>query len=91
MKVLYLRGALRDLEAIRNYVARDDPNAARRLVARIEQAASRLENYPLSGRPGPRGTRLLSIPGLPYIIIHRIRDDTVRIVAVFHTSRNRRF
>ncbi|MBX9776387.1 MAG: hypothetical protein K2Y71_18560 [Xanthobacteraceae bacterium] len=35
--------------------------------------------------------RLLSIPGLPYIVTHRVQDETVRIVAVFHTSRNRQF
>jgi plasmid stabilization system protein ParE len=31
------------------------------------------------------------VPGLPYVVIHRIRGDTVSIVAVFHTSRNRQF
>lgn len=91
MKVGYLRGALRDLESIRSYIARDNSAAAERVVARIKQATTRLENYPYSGRPGPDGTRLLSVPGLPYIVIHRVRNDIVRIVAVFHTSRDRRF
>jgi len=91
MKILYLRGALRDLEAIRTYIAQDNPDAAQKVVARIEQAARRLESFPYSGRPGPRGTRLLSVTGLPYIIIHRVMGDVVKVVAIFHTSRNRRF
>jgi toxin ParE1/3/4 len=91
MKIVYGKSALKDLEAIRTYIARDNPDAARRVVERIEQATSRLENFPHSGRLGPRGVRLLSVPGLPYIVIHRVRSDVVRIVAVFHTSRDRQF
>jgi len=91
MKVIYHRSALRDLEAIHKYIAKDNLDAANRVVARIRQATSRLENFPYSGRIGPRGVRLLSVTGLPYIVIHRVDDQTVRIVAVFHTSRNRRF
>jgi toxin ParE1/3/4 len=90
MKVVYLKPALRDLEVIRNYIARDDADAARRVVAQIEYSAKRLINFPYSGRPGPRDT-LLSVPGLPCVVIHRVQDETVKIVAIFHTSRNRRF
>jgi toxin ParE1/3/4 len=91
MKIVYGKSALRDLESIRAYIARDNPNAARRVVERIEQVAGRLENFPYSGRPGPRGVRLLSVPGLPYIVIHRVQSDAARIVAIFHTARNRQF
>jgi toxin ParE1/3/4 len=91
MKVVYLKPALRDLEVIKNYIARDDADAARRVVAQIDYSAKRLINFPYSGRPGPRGTRLLSVPNLPYVVIHRVQDETVKIVAIFHTSRNRRF
>jgi toxin ParE1/3/4 len=91
MKIVYHKSALKDLEAIHSYIAKDNPEAANRVVARIRQATERLESFPFSGRPGQSGVRLLSVTGLPYIVIHRIRDDAVRIVAVFHTSRNRRF
>ena len=91
MKVVYLRSALRDLAAIRAYIGREDEEAARRVVGRVEHCIERLASFPYSGRPGPRGTRLLSVPGLPYIVIHRVQDETVKIAAVFHTSRNRQF
>ncbi|MGH6670782.1 MAG: type II toxin-antitoxin system RelE/ParE family toxin [Xanthobacteraceae bacterium] len=90
-RIVYHRNALKDLEAIRSYIARDNPDAANHVVARIRQATERLKSFPFSGRSGPGGVRLLSVSGLPYIVIRRIRDDTIRIVAVFHTSRNRRF
>ena len=91
MKVVYLRSALRDLAAIRAYIGREDEEAARRVVTRIELCVERLASFPYSRRAGPRGIRLLSVPGLPYIVIHRVQDETVKIAAVFHTSRNRQF
>ena len=91
MKLVYARSALRDLETIHSYIARDNPEVARRVIARIEECSGRLANLPYSGRPGPRGIRLLSVPGLPYVVIHRVQEDVVKIVAVFHTARNRRF
>jgi toxin ParE1/3/4 len=91
MKVVYLKSALRDLAAIRAYIGREDEEASRRVVTRIEHCVERLADFPFSGRPGPRGIRLLSVPGLPYVVIHRVQDETVKIAAVFHTSRNRQF
>jgi toxin ParE1/3/4 len=91
MKAVYHRGALKDLEAIHSYIARDDKQAADKVVARIQKSIGLLENSPLIGRPGPRGVRLVPVPGLPYVVIHRVRDNAISIVAVFHTSRNRQF
>jgi toxin ParE1/3/4 len=80
------------LEGIRRYIAKDNLAAAERVVDRIKEATGRLESFPYSGRPGRRGSlRFLSVPGLPYIVIHRVRGNTVNIIAVFHTSRNRSF
>jgi toxin ParE1/3/4 len=91
MKVAYHRGALRDLQAIHSYIARDNAEVADRVVARIRKTISLLEIVPNMGRPGPRGVRLVSVPGLPYVVIHRVRQNAVAIVAVFHTSRDRQF
>lgn len=91
MKVVFHKGALRDLEGIRTYIARDNPKAAGDVIARIKTVADRLADNPFIGRPGLRGTRFMSVPGLSYILIHRIETDKVSIVAVFHTSRNRQF
>ena len=46
MKLRYERGALADLEEIFTYIAHDNPNAAARLVARIEQAVARIAENP---------------------------------------------
>ncbi len=90
MKLVYKRRALRHVEAIHDYIARNDPEAAKRVISRIEHAISWLSTIPLSARPmGAAGTRLLVVPGLPHVVVHRVRQDTVDITAVFHTARNR--
>ncbi|WP_040619649.1 type II toxin-antitoxin system RelE/ParE family toxin [Rhodovulum sp. PH10] len=90
MMLRYRAEAVADLQKIRDYIAHDDPAAARSVVQRIEQSIDRLRTLPWSGRPGASGTRILVVPGLPYVAIYRVGEDGVEIVAVFHTARNRR-
>ena len=80
--------AIHSLTSIRNYIAKDSPETAARVVGAIVQAALRLEQFPMSGRLGRiEGTRELVVPGLPYIIPYRVVDDVVLISSVIHTSR----
>jgi toxin ParE1/3/4 len=89
MRLRWDARALRDIESI--YIAKNDPAAARRVVQRIEAAVGRLLIIPMSGRLGvAKGTRLLAVPSVPYIVVHRVRGDTVDILAVLHTARRRR-
>ena len=91
MSVRYKKRALDDIEQIHRYIAEFDPVAAKRVVQRIEHSIGRLNTLPLSGRPGVvPGTRLLAVPGVPYIVVHRVRNDAVDIIAVLHTARKRR-
>jgi toxin ParE1/3/4 len=91
MRLRYKQRALRHIEAIHGYVAKHDPIAAARVVRRIEHSISRLVILPRSGRPGVvAGTRILVVPGLPYVVIYRAREEEVDVVAVLHTARRRR-
>jgi addiction module RelE/StbE family toxin len=91
MNLRYTVSALRHIEEIHKYIAERDTEAARRVVLRIERSIGRLAFLPLSGRPGVvAGTRTLVVPGLPYVVIYRVRGELVDIVAVLHTARRRR-
>jgi addiction module RelE/StbE family toxin len=91
VKLLIKRRALGHLKQIHAHIAKDNPAAAKRVVERIQEVTSRLSFMPLSGRPGVvKGTRLVVIPGLPYIVVYRIRARNVEILAVLHTARQRR-
>ena len=91
MKIRWLHTALLSLRTVHNYTAFENPAAAKRTVARLEQAVARLGDYPLSGREGiVMGTRELVVPGLPYLIVYRVTDREVQILRVFHTKQDPR-
>ncbi len=91
MKLRFDRRALRDLEHIHDYIAPHDRMAAARVILRIERTIKRLLVAPLSGRQGNvAGIRLLVVPGLPYVVAYRVRDETIDIISVIHTARSRR-
>jgi addiction module RelE/StbE family toxin len=91
MNLRYKTRALRHIKAIHDYIAQDDPAAAIRVLRRIEHSIARLAILPFSGRTGiVAGTRILVVPGLPYVVIYRVREDDVDIIAVLHTARRRR-
>ncbi len=90
MQVKWLRKALNNLDEIAEFIAQENPAAARQVVARLDAAAKSLCHHPQMGRPGRvAGTRELALPDLPFIIPYRVRQSTVEILRVFHTRRRR--
>jgi len=91
MRLRWDRRATTDIKAIYAYIAARNPKAAKCVVERIEKSISRLLFMPMSGRPGvKKGTRLLIVPSVPYIVVHRVQAETVDILAVLHAARRRR-
>jgi addiction module RelE/StbE family toxin len=89
MKIRWSPTAVSDLKSIREYIASDNPTAARKVAARIKQAANRLMNFPMSGRAGRvPGTRELVIPGTSYIAAYSVQSDKIEIAAVLHGRQN---
>lgn len=69
-------------------MARNDPAAAERLIARIFERVDGLADYPASGRPGRLlETRELVIVGTPFLVPYRVRADQIEILAVLHGAR----
>jgi len=88
VRVRWLKRALKNLDDEAEYIARDNPQAAARIVERIAASIDRLATHPASGRPGRvPGTRELVISGTPYVVPYRVRDETVQILRVFHAAR----
>lgn len=79
--------AMADFETIMDYISRDDHETAIQVGRRIRTAILRLSEFPGIGKPGRReGTRELFLPGLPFVIIYNIRNDSVQIVRILHTK-----
>jgi toxin ParE1/3/4 len=85
MKIVWSRRAVQHLEEIRNYIATDHPQAARRVAAQILESVDLLAGHPHIGRAGRViGTRELVVSGTPYVIPYRVREDRLELIAVFH-------
>lgn len=86
MRVEWLDAALGDVEAITDYIARDNLTAAARGERRIREGVARLAELPGMGRPGRIGqTRELILR--PYIVPYRVRGQVVEILAVIDGRR----
>jgi len=90
MEIRWLRKALQNLEREAEYIAKEDPEAARKVMRRIRRSVDLLKDNPALGHAGRLpGTRELVVPGTRYIIPYRIRPrlQRIEILRVFHASR----
>jgi toxin ParE1/3/4 len=88
VRVVWLRRALGNLRSEAEFIARDNPRAARDVVGRIRIAVDYLSDHPSIGRTGRvLGTRELVVPDTHYILPYRVRANRIEILRVFHTSR----
>ena len=91
--VVWADSALADYHDIIHYIARENPDAAARVAARIEDAAESLSDF-ATGRAGRvSGTYEKALPRLPYILAYEIvpRPDGgegVTILHVIHGARD---
>jgi toxin ParE1/3/4 len=89
-QIVWSRKALARLEEIRQYVAADKPEAARRLATRIVGVVTALRSHPDLGRPGAEpGTRELVIGGTPYIVIYKKSRKRVTMLTVWHGAQRK--
>lgn len=85
--VVWARRAVRNLDDIAEYIARDDPEAAQRIVRLIVERVAGLAFFPRIGREGRiAGTRELVITGTPYIVLYRI-SERVEVLRIRHAAR----
>ncbi|MDB5971625.1 MAG: type toxin-antitoxin system RelE/ParE family toxin [Hydrocarboniphaga sp.] len=88
MQVKWLKRALQNLKEEADYIARDNPQAAVRIVVEIEDAVNLLADNPSLGRVGRLpGTRELVVADTPYLVPYRVRGTRIDILRVFHGRR----
>jgi addiction module RelE/StbE family toxin len=92
MKISFEPVARDELNDIFEWIAKDNPDAAYKLIARIEEKVTRLAapNLAHMGRPGLiEGTR--ELVEYPYIVVYRVDDrrQEIVIIAIVHGARDR--
>ena len=90
MKVVWTDPAIDDLQAIRDYIARDSELYADDFAAGILAAVERLESFPELGRVIPEVgvSKIREILFGNYRIIYRVRKNRIQILTVIHGSRD---
>jgi toxin ParE1/3/4 len=90
MQIKWLNKALQNLNDEAEYIAKDDPQAARMIVKRIVDAINLLSENPAMGHSVRiHGTRELVVPDTRYIVPYRVKPrlQHIEILRVFHSSR----
>ncbi|MDF1615247.1 type II toxin-antitoxin system RelE/ParE family toxin [Desulfurivibrio dismutans] len=90
MKLRWTRLALQDFEHAHDYIAQENPEAARKVAQRVLDAAENLLKFPGIGRVGEdEETREWLVRNTPYLLVYAVRDDAIEILRVWHMSQDR--
>ncbi len=86
MRVHWTNTAIEHLLAIYEYIAKDSPMYAQRMVDRLTRHSEQIAIFPLSGRMVPEyeAQDMREMMEKPYRIIYRIKPDQVDVLAVVH-------
>jgi addiction module RelE/StbE family toxin len=88
MKQRYTPRASSDPAEIYDYIAQDNPQAARRVVQIIRKAAEALPPNPMVGKAGRVvGTREFAVGRFPFVLAYRVEAEEVQVLTVIHTAR----
>ncbi len=87
MKIRWLEDSIKDLTALRQYIAQENPTAARRVAQRIIQSVNLLLDQPSIGRAGRvPNSRELVVTGTPFLVPYRIKNNTIEILRILHSA-----
>lgn len=86
MRVHWTSTALDHLLSIYEYIGRNSPEYADRVVDRLTRRSEQIGAFPGSGRRVPEYDRkdVREVIEAPYRIIYRVREEQVDVLAVLH-------
>lgn len=89
LRVVIVVDARLDLLEIRDYIARDDPAAANKLMARFASAFSLLAAFPNMGRRSKKKARLRRHVVRGYIIYYEAfkKQGFIKVLRILHGAR----
>ena len=90
MRVKWLRNAVLNLDQAAEWIAKDNPEAARGFVLSVQDTVHKISNFPAMGKTGRvAGVREIGVIGYPYIIPYRVVGEELQILRVFHVRQQR--
>ena len=89
-RVRWTPAAATDLEELHEYLAENYPHLASSTITKLYDSICSSKDNPQRGRPGrEEGTRELVCAPLPYVAAYRLKDQTIEVPHIHHTSRQR--
>jgi toxin ParE1/3/4 len=87
LKLRWTQLALNDFEQAHDYIAEENPEAAREIAQRIFDATKTLLEHPRIGRVGKEeGSREWRVDKTPYLLVYSINEDVIELWRVWHMS-----
>lgn len=88
-RLIWTEPALRDLEEIAEYIALDNPAAARKLVQAVFRKAERLQQYPRSGRKPPeiKDTTYREVIVGPCRVFYKVDKERIYLLYIMRGER----
>lgn len=89
IRLVWTARAARQLDGVGEYVAKDNPKAATRLLKSIRQSANMLKQNPFMGRRTEFDDVRELVVHPNYLLSYRVSSDVVEILQVWHVAQNR--
>lgn len=87
-QIKFSKSAIQDLDSIQKYICENNRKAAKEVVSYIiNKIETVIAQNPAAGRAGRvLRTRELIITKYPYIIPYQVRENTIYILRILHSS-----
>jgi plasmid stabilization system protein ParE len=87
-QIIFTPAAEADLYDALDWYAQNAPSLVSQIRAQLHDLTLRMATAPLRFAPGPKGTRRAFLRQFPYVVVFKFTDETVYIIAFFHTRRD---
>ncbi|QAU49680.1 type II toxin-antitoxin system RelE/ParE family toxin [Bradyrhizobium guangzhouense] len=90
MRLRVVSTAFAELAEIAEFIARDNPDASRGVVRRIEEVFTRIKQFPYMAHPADTSDiRIYPVRPFPYLVFYSIEQDEIIVRNVRHEARRR--
>jgi toxin ParE1/3/4 len=90
VRIRWTPPAAADMQSISDYLGDHYPQYRQPTMRKLYGGIGALKDHPYRGRPGRvEGTRELLFAPMPYVAVYSLREASIEIWRIYHTSQNR--
>jgi toxin ParE1/3/4 len=89
MRIVWTQWAVKQLDHAGQYISRDNPKAAAKLLKQIRQSVKLLQRNPFLGRRTEFESVRELVVHANYIVSYRVSQDTIEILQLWHAAQLR--